>query len=113
MVYEFVFLLSLSWLRLDRTQPVLLLVGNSVMLSVNSRCAVTDNSILKELTCDQHFLFRVVYVNAIRGTRFLLFLPPPSFLNCFYHTISIFARNVTEMDLRIEPRPVSMQRAEM
>ena len=79
------------------------------MLSVNSRCEATNNSTLKELTCDQNFLFRVVHINATRGTRFLLPSRPP-LLNCFYHTILIFARNVTEVDLQIEPRPISVQR---
>ena len=72
---------------------------------VNSRCPVTDCSTLKELIRYQHFLSRVVYLNAIRGIRFLL---SPLFASQIVLTILIFARNVTEVDLQIEPRPVSM-----
>ena len=71
---------------------------------------MTNTSTLKELTCDQHVLFRVVYVDFIRGTRFLL---PPPFTFKIVLTILIFARIVTEVDLRIESRPVSMHRAKM
>ena len=78
------------------------------MLNVNSCCTATDNLTLKELTCYQHFLFRDIYVNAMRETRFFLSLPP--LLNCCYHTILIFVPNVTEINLRIEPRPVLVQR---
>ena len=107
MIPGFVSLLSISWLRLNRTRLALLLVEIQFMLSVTSRCAMTDNSTLKELTCDQNVLFCVVYVNAIRGIRFLV----PLLINCFYHTIIIFAQNVTEVNVRIEPGPISMQRA--